>query len=808
MAAPVWVLSVDLQTKTATFQSGMADAARSARGAFQEISSGARQMGEGVSTGATNTRAAIGLIDNTIRGDHMRAMADLIHEYQNSAIVMAALPFAATAGAIALAASVVVAAVVHFRELREEQEKMAANQTKFGTSINDTFNSLDEKLLTAEQRSDELRNDHLGALGKELELINRQSMNELVHSLEMVSKAADLVFADLKSHWYTFGIGSAGAQHALEQFQTQYASLLSQGKDKEASDLLRGTRDSANQILNAQNFMASRRGKPHDPTQGEDASGALNMLKAAGVGYTEKEVKAQADLVQALNAQLEIEGKVNELKKVDSGNATRSTAGEMSKTASEAARQAADSQLRMGQMAIAADKATAQARLAVSHASVEERIQSEMDFAKREYDLQEQSNKQQIAALDKLGKDYPNQLKALQDKSLEITRQYQTTVAQISGQGQAEAAARDLRTMEESEREKIDATEQGSKARLAAIDSAIAEEASHNLQAEDNYRSLLTQRVQTVREMAQQEAEQKAEAGRQAAEDSQKMGQLAVAAEQEQQALKDSLRRVTDQQRMTEELQSANELYAIQMSAYAQQIAALDKNGKDYENKLKAIQDKQKELTQEHENEITSIRNKAEMARNARIMAGEQQLEDSIARGLASTLMGHQSFATMMTSIGNQVAEGMIQNALKSMMADDMTKERDAASAARAAFRTSMNGLPFPANIVMAPAMGAAAFAAAMAFNEGTDMVPGVGRGDIVPAMLTPGEGVVPGGVMDGLRKMASSGDMGGDKTTHVHVHYQPTIHAIDGPSVQKMLNKHGATFTKHLHSEMRKMNR
>lgn len=28
MAAPVWILSVDLQTKTATFQSGMADRKR------------------------------------------------------------------------------------------------------------------------------------------------------------------------------------------------------------------------------------------------------------------------------------------------------------------------------------------------------------------------------------------------------------------------------------------------------------------------------------------------------------------------------------------------------------------------------------------------------------------------------------------------------------------------------------------------------------------------------------------------------------------------------------------------------------
>ncbi len=48
MAQPVWVLSVDLQTKTATFTSGLSDAARSARGSFNEIRDGAKEMSDGV----------------------------------------------------------------------------------------------------------------------------------------------------------------------------------------------------------------------------------------------------------------------------------------------------------------------------------------------------------------------------------------------------------------------------------------------------------------------------------------------------------------------------------------------------------------------------------------------------------------------------------------------------------------------------------------------------------------------------------------------------------------------------------------
>lgn len=162
--------------------------------------------------------------------------------------------------------------------------------------------------------------------------------------------------------------------------------------------------------------------------------------------------------------------------------------------------------------------------------------------------------------------------------------------------------------------------------------------------------------------------------------------------------------------------------------------------------------------------------------------------------------MGHKSFAAMMTSIGDSVVSGMLQNAIKSILANDMTKESDAAAAARKAYLAGME-FPFPVNVVMAPAMGALAFASVMAFQGGTDSVPGSGRGDKVPAMLEPGEGVVPGGVMDGLRNMARSGSMGGGGD--VHVHHNPTYHVqlIDGNGVSQMLKKHDREFTNHMHS-------
>lgn len=151
MSAPVWVLSVDLQAKTATFQSGLADAAKAARGSFGDVKSSAADMGAGVSGSVTNVRAALGLFDNSIRGNHAAAMADLIREFSHTSIVMAALPFAAVAGGFVFLGSLVIGAAEKIKEFREEQEKIGQDQTKLSTAVNTVWGSLDDKLLTAEQ---------------------------------------------------------------------------------------------------------------------------------------------------------------------------------------------------------------------------------------------------------------------------------------------------------------------------------------------------------------------------------------------------------------------------------------------------------------------------------------------------------------------------------------------------------------------------------------------------------------------------------------------------------------------------------
>jgi hypothetical protein len=762
-------------------------------------------MGGHVSTNMFASRHAIMAVTESLGVQMPRAItALLVHIGPLGAALEAAFPFAAIAlGAVLL--------LEHLAKLQAAGHELTEDQVKFGTAAANAFNTMDMKILQSGIRADELRNDHLGALHLQLQLIDKQSMAELAGEFQKLAHAADETFLHLKTSWYQFEQGSAGAKRSLDDFQDQYEHLLSIGDTKGAGDLLASKLARESEILKMQKAAAAQ-------TKGDKSTGAdfeaevakeraIVGLRKMGIEYGEKEVRSQERLVDILSDQEKMQGKVAEHSKLDKGNATASAGKEKSALEAEAAKQAAEHTQKMAEIAIASEREQARVSLDLRRGSIAERLAMDMHLADEEYNAQMDGNKKLIDALNKGGNDYANQLKSLQDKATEITAQHKNTLASLGGNAQEEQYRKDLQDLEQSERDKIESAQRGSSARLASIDGAIKEEQSKNLQDTSFYRDLLKQRNELAAQMAEEAAKLTSEAGKEEAENTLKLGQLALAADKQKQAMMDSARRVTIQQRLTEELVASEAEFNLKKAALVKEASDVDKMALDKDNKLKAIQNKELQLIREHENEVTAIKNSAEMERNQRILSAEQHFNDTVAAGLTQVLMGHKSFASMMNSLGDQVASGMIQNALKSMLADDMTKDRDAAAAARKAYLTGQS-IGGPAGIILGPVMAAAAFAGVMAFNAGTDGVPGVGNGDVVPAMLTPGEGVVPGGVMDGLRKMAASGTMGG--TTELHVHHSPTYHVqtIDGDGIRDTLTKHSDEFSRHVQGEIRKMNR
>jgi len=807
MAQPVWILSVDLQTKTATFQSGLSDAAKGARSAFTDIKSGSGEMGRAVSGNMGEARHSVMMLGEEFGVHIPRALTSFIASIGPiGAALEAAFPFLA----IAVGATLLIE---HLAAMREAGLKLTDDQIKFGTAASNAFNTLDEKLIQAKIRADELRNDHLGALQLQLELIDKQSMKELVHSFDEVAQHADVVMKELEGHWYTFGKGSDGAKHALGDFRTQYASLQAQGDSEGASGLLHGTLKQAQTIFDLQKqYVASQ---SHDGAGGdyqkfEEAAAGLKKMGVSISGVDagiQGEIASQRQFLDVLNEGVRLERVAADLRKEDRGNAKTATGNAAAGQAAAGKREAAESQARMGEQAVAADRAVANAQLAIQRASVQQRLDVDLDFAAREYQLHLVGNQQEIAALNKSGPDYNNQLKALKDKALELTQAHDSQVIELTAKASVEANAKELRDLEQGERAKIEAATKASGERLAALDAAIKLEQSKNLQDTSFYRELLNQRIEAVRQMTEEENKLKEEAGKEDALNIQKLGELGLAAMRQADALEDSARRVSAAKKTMEETAIANADYQLKVQAYARELSALDKSGKDYANKQKAIQDKESQALKQHENELTAIKDKAEQERNQRILSAERQATEQIATGLTQSIMGHKTWASMITSFGDQAVQGMIKNSLMILMQQDKDKLGDAKDAAASAYAAGVK-YGGPAGPVLGPVFGAAAFAGVMAF-EGGGTVPGVGRGDIVPAMLEPGEGIVPKGVMAGLSDLAKSGGMGGGSTHYtINAPIHMSASALDADGVDKVFTKHADKIQRHFENTLRKMNR
>jgi hypothetical protein len=718
MSNQVWSLSVDLQTKTATFSTGLADAARNARGSFADIKSGADDMARSTSGSMMESRHGVMLLGEEF-GVHLpRALTSFIASIGPVGAAMAeAFPFLA----IIVGATLLLE---HLAKLKEKGEELTRSQEKFGTTVANVLNGLNDKLLEAGIRTDELNNDHLGALEKQLQLIDHASLKDLTGALDTMAKAADLTFAQLKTSWYQFGAGSTGAKSALEDFQSQYDKLLAQGKQGEAADLLAGTRKSAEHVLalqkqiqaaaNAKGAAIYIEGLPQMQSQ-------INELEKSKVGYTKKEIESQETLLDTLNAQAQVQEKVAALKKAQTDNAVHTTDDKIAGDSDKAAREQAANQRRSDDEA--------------------EKLREEA---------------------------------------------YKTAVEGL----------------QENERQKIAATREGSAARLAAIDAAIKEEEGKGLQETGFYKSLLNSRVNLTRQMDEEIKKLNAEAGKESAEHTAKMGELMLAADRQTGQLRVSEGRMSLQERLDMEMSFNAREYELKKQELQSEITALDTSDKEYENKKKALNNKILELDQQLANQDAALTNQAQQKEIAGIQALQKRMIDAYANGFTQVLMRKESFSHMMRQMDTQMATDALKSALQLSMELATVQGRkrfgDARTAAADAFASA-------GNPILGTVLAATTFAEVMALESG-GIVPGVGKGDIVPARLEPGEGVLNNRVMDGLRNVSRGGGSSGGEV-HNHFSFSPQIHAVDSEGVDRMLTKHHQVFQKHIASHARRLN-
>ena len=142
---------------------------------------------------------------------------------------------------------------------------------------------------------------------------------------------------------------------------------------------------------------------------------------------------------------------------------------------------------------------------------------------------------------------------------------------------------------------------------------------------------------------------------------------------------------------------------AAEVTAYDTRIAALSRYSKDYETKLKELEDKKKEIVQQGEAQVAQIRNKSQERQLADITKAEQHMADAVSKSLSKTIFEHKSMAASFEQMGAQVAESAMENAIKMILTNNMTKASDAGAAAAHTYNT-ISAIPVVGPFLAPPA--------------------------------------------------------------------------------------------------------
>src|SRR5258708_4831038 len=111
---------------------------------------------------------------------------------------------------------------------------------------------------------------------------------------------------------------------------------------------------------------------------------------------------------------------------------------------------------------------------------------------------------------------------------------------------------------------------------------------------------------------------------------------------------------------------------------------------------------------------------------------------------------------------------------------------RHAKAAAAGAFHWVMSTIPFPLDLVLAPAAAVGAFAGVMGFAEQDALV----LADM-PVFAHAGEMILPRNLSESVQSMTEGGGRGG-ATQNIHVH----MHNLDDKSVRDFIDGHQSRFT------------
>ncbi len=775
----VGALIVRLQAETAQFREDMGKV----KSDLDDLKGGAEAAGGGVDVSMAKARGSLMLVEDAVGIRLPRALNGLIASMPGvGAAFEAMLPLAGVAVAIGIVAKLITA----HAELKQKIRESGEAYTKAGNEGNAALLGIEDKLLQSGIKVDELRKNHLDALKKELELIDNQSLNDLIETFGKFAGIADSVFAQLKTSWYEFGTGSNGAKNALTAFGLQYNKLLLSGDKSGASSLLAGTLKDAKDAQAALHDF--QQGAPDSNTHAAamygDANAAeklahwqqvINVLKKDGLvpmvatqEAVRKEVEAQDELVDTLTRQ----GQAAQMIAQTTANNKTGARLEEAKKGQEDANKVMEQQLALQRVILAG----VDAHIAAVHKLAQTNAEAALEAQKTPEQSAEVDTSQKLAAIEL---EHKAAVQAANDVLDAKRRAYDA---------EAKAAASNKAKLKE-----LNAAWKNDEVAAAdAIAQADAEAAAKSTAV------TVAAKNEEVREQI---------AATQAGYDAQLKASVEAAQNQQKVALEtarnlQSIGKLTTAQVLQAEVAANAQLANAERSAYAIRLSQLDKFSKDYTKNVAKLNAELLADTTKGDQQVNAEKQAALQKQTQEVVSAQNRMAAAIATDIAQSDVMNKSLAQAFRQTGEDMAEGMIKNLLIAEMTGNKQKLVDAKTAAANSYQwASAWGGPVAGGIA-----AAGAFTAVMAFANG-GLVPGSGSGDTVPAMLSPGETVITRALTERVtdsERNRNGSSAGGD----MHMHFAPQIHAVDAKGVDDMLTKHGAVFQRHISATMRRMNR
>ncbi|MGH9503826.1 MAG: hypothetical protein ACRD20_13315 [Terriglobales bacterium] len=187
-------------------------------------------------------RTQIGLVDNTIRGNFTNALADVTRALSSMGLVAQGLNFAASVAGLILLVELVSKITAEIEEYAHHADEVAAAWEKVDNVQRKALESLEENLIRAQIKVDELTGKHLEALRLKLELIDHASLQGLAAALDKIAQEADKAFLAMDRNWlakfFASSEGSAAAKGEFDKLSKSIQDALTTRTPKAFADAM------------------------------------------------------------------------------------------------------------------------------------------------------------------------------------------------------------------------------------------------------------------------------------------------------------------------------------------------------------------------------------------------------------------------------------------------------------------------------------------------------------------------------------------------------------------------------------------